>query len=599
MDIRTSAKSAKPGRNEPCPCGSGRKYKQCCAAKEQSAASATQAQLSAANQRQAAIYLQRGAHLLNAGRVAQSLLAMKQAAKLSPNDPNIQHNLGSTYLKMGDFAQASAYLTRAVTLKPEFASAHYQLGMALEELGRRHEAVAAYARATALLRSLADAHLRRANLLLALLRPKEAVEAYRAAAAAAPNTSQGRFIAGRALFLDDRNAEAEVALRRALVLDPKNSDGHWLLGNILAQSGEFKEAAIEFEQAIALNPELSGAYYDLVRNRRISDADRPLVERMLAVVSVLRRSDQRALLHLALGNAFNDLGDYASAMSHLVEASRIRQAIAPFDRAAFGRRIDAIIAQFTPAFFAAHACDGKESELSLAIVGMPRSGTTLVEQIVSSHSEVTGAGELDFWMPRGAAFNELKNDSAVTERVGELAGEYLTELRRAGPDAARVTDKNPFNFLWAGLIHLVFPRATIIHCRRHPVDTCISVLSTYWVPGANFSTEPEHLVFYYRQYERLMAHWRTVLPPGRFVEVDYEALIANPEEESRRLVAACGLPWDPACLRPERNTRVVKTSSKWQVRQPIYATALDRWRRYEPWLGPLLELMTGAHGAIA
>jgi tetratricopeptide (TPR) repeat protein len=599
MDIRTSAKPVKPGRNEPCPCGSGRKYKQCCAAKEQSAAPATQAQLSAADQRQAAIYLQRGARLLNAGRVAESLLAMKQAAKLSPNDPNIQHNLGSTYLKMGDFAQASAYLTRAVTLKPEFARAHYQLGMALEELGRRHEAIAAYARAAALSPSLADAHARRANLLFALRRVKEAIDAYRAAAAAAPNTSQGRVVAARALFLEGKNAEAEVALRRALVFDPKNSHGHLWLGNILAQSGEFKEAAIEFEQAIALNPELGGAYYDLVRNRRISDADRPLLERMLAVVSVLRRRDQRALLHLALGNAFNDIGDYASAMSHLVEASRIRQAIAPFDRAAFGRRIDAIIAQFTPAFFAAHACDGKQSELSLAIVGMPRSGTTLVEQIVSSHSEVVGAGELDFWMLRGAAFNELKNDGAGAELVGKLAEEYLAELRRVGPEAARVTDKNPFNFLWAGLIHLVFPRATIIHCRRHPVDTCISVLSTYFTPIANFPAEPEHLVFYYRQYERLMAHWRTVLPPGRFVEVDYGALIANPEEESRRLVAACGLPWDPACLRPERNTRVVKTSSKWQVRQPIYATALDRWRRYEPWLGPLRELMTEAQGAIA
>jgi tetratricopeptide (TPR) repeat protein len=594
MDARASANSAKPDRNDPCPCGSGRKYKQCCARREQAAMPTPgRERPSAADLRQAAIYLRQAAQLRDAGRIAHSLVPMQHAAKLSPNNSSIQHDLGWTYLNIGDFGQATTYLARAIALKPDFGHAHYMLGIALEELGRSEEAIAAYAKATALSRRLADAHVRRANVLRAIGHFDEAVEAYRAAATASPNNNEALVNEARALMLEDRNADAEPTLRRALVLDPKNNNAHWMLGTILAESGRYAEAAQEFERAIALNPQQSIAYYDLVHMRTLSDADRPLIARMLAVVPALRSKPQRAIMHMALGKAFDDLKDYGSAMRHLLEAASIRKAaIGSFDRALFGRYIDATIARFTRTFFAAHAGEGNTSDLLIAIVGMPRSGTTLVEQIVSSHSEVSGAGELAFWTHSGSAFKRFSDESAISEAISKIAEECLMQLRRAHSGAVRVTDKMPSNFLHAGLIHLVFPRATIIHCRRHPVDTCISVLSTNLKMRPGFPNEPDDLVFYYREYQRLMAHWRAVLPSERFVEVDYESLSANPEQESRRLIAACGLAWDPACLRPECNTRIVKTASRWQVRQPIYATSLDRWRGYEPWLGPLRELLT-------
>ena len=163
-------------------------------------------------------------------------------------------------------------------------------------------------------------------------------------------------------------------------------------------------------------------------------------------------------------------------------------------------------------------------------------------------------------------------------------------MRAFGPGAKRITDKMPDNFLLLGLIHRVFPNATLIHCRRHPIDTALSILATDFTSPLEYASERGDLVFFYRQYERLMAHWRKVLPTDRLIEVDYEALVADPEPQTRRLLSACGLDWNDACLAPHLNTRKVETASVWQVRQPIYRTSVERWRRYEPWLGELREL---------
>jgi hypothetical protein len=225
---------------------------------------------------------------------------------------------------------------------------------------------------------------------------------------------------------------------------------------------------------------------------------------------------------------------------------------------------------------------------------MPRSGTTLVEQIVSSHPEVGAGGELNFWNERGAAWHRAGPAGSEAPFLAQAVADYLAVLRAVGPKAARVTDKMPFNFLWAGLIHLAFPRATIIHCRRAAIDTALSIHQTLFHPGLAFPTGGSKLVAYFRSYQRLTDHWRKVLPADRFIEVEYEDLTRDPEPEIRRIIAGCGLPWEDACLRPERNPRAVKTPSKWQTRQPIYRHSVERWRRYEPWLGPLSALLDGA-----
>jgi tetratricopeptide (TPR) repeat protein len=580
----TALKGAKPGRNAPCPCGSGRKYKYCCADKEQQPIAIAATPPATADLRMAA-------QLRRAGRVAESVIPMERAARLNPTNPILQHDLGLTYLECRRVADAISCFHRAVSLWDGFGHAHYRLGIALQLQGRVEEAILAYRRALTRSPSLSDAAVRLGSLLLGRGRRKEASDAFRLAATIEPDAVVGWLSLTRALLIENQDAEAETTVRHALALDPRSSAGHSLLGTILAESGRFDEAVAEFNQSIVFNPQQGATYYDLVRCHPITEAARPLIDQMLRVTGTLRQPEELEFLHLAIGKAFDDLENFGAAMEHFAEANRIRKMIAPFDRDSFARRINETIAHFTPGFFAAHREAGSTSQLPLIILGMPRSGTTLVEQIVSSHHQVAGAGELHFWTQRNAEFEHAGTDAQIRDFQLRVARDCISRLRDIAPDAARVTDKMPFNFLRAGLIHLVLPRATIIHCRRNPLDTCLSIFTTYFAPRPDFSADRDDLVFYYRHYLRLMAHWRSVLPPQQFIEVDYEALIADAEPVSRKLIASCGLQWDPACLHPERNNRVVKTASKWQARQPIYTTAIERWRRYEPWLGEFRQLL--------
>jgi hypothetical protein len=251
--------------------------------------------------------------------------------------------------------------------------------------------------------------------------------------------------------------------------------------------------------------------------------------------------------------------------------------------------VDRLIARCTPELIARATELGSGDATPVLIIGMPRSGTTLVEQIVSMHPEVGAGGELNFWNQRGPAWSGSAADEDAF--LAKAAADYLGVLRAIAPTAARVTDKMPFNFLWAGLIHVAFPRAIIIHCRRAAVDTALSIHQTHFHPSMPFPTGGSELVAYFHSYQRLINHWRSVLPADRFIDVDYEDLTRAPEPVIRRIIAACGVAWHDACLRPESNPRAVKTPSKWQTRQPIYGTSVARWRRYEPWLGSLRALL--------
>ena len=499
-----------PHRNQPCPCGSGRKYKHCC-----------------------------GAAVAIGG----------------PAD-----TLAAAQLRRGD---------------------------ALARQGKVTEAIDAYRVASV---ELPEASSRLGHLLVSLDRRQGAIAAFHAAAGLSPTVAARRMDLVRALILEEKDAEAEAWLRQILADDPVCADAHWLLGRILTDAGRFAEADACFERALAAAPGLHAVYYDLARGRTFAEADRPLIQRMIAAARQERVPDERVKLHLALAKAFDDLHDEAPAMRHIARANAIKTEIAPLDRRALERRVDDLIALYTPDFLKARAPHGDPSNLPILVVGMPRSGTTLVEQILASHGAVHGGDELQFWIQRDALLTGLKTEQALRHCQSAAARGYLEVLRGLAPDAKRVTDKNPFNIFSLGFVHMTFPRATLFHCRRHPVDTCLSITSTYFRARPDFSTDPDDLVFYYRQYERLMAHWRAVIAPGRLIDIDYESLIADPEPVARRMIAAVGLEWDPACLRPDRNPRPVRTSSKWQVRQPIHGSAAGRWRRYAPWLGPLLEL---------
>jgi tetratricopeptide (TPR) repeat protein len=533
-------------------------------------------------------------NLLRAGRPVDAIAPLRDAALLEPSDPIIQHDLGLACLEVGRIPDAIAALQQAVANNPSYADAHFRLGIALEKQGEIGNAIVAYDRATDLLPSLTEAWFRAGALVYTLGHLEEAIGCFRRAAATGSNTSFGRLGKARALLIEDRNQEAELVLRKTLARDPDNAMAHDLLGNLLSEFGRFNEARECFERAIAIAPLLAGSYYDLVRCRGVTtdDAGDGLLQRMEAALATPGLEAAQLLrLHLAIGKAADDRGDYALAMQHFDAADAVRRGFGSFDSVAFSAEVDRLIARCTPELMAQAPELGSRDATPVLIIGMPRSGTTLVEQIVSMHPEAGACGELNFWNERGAAWHRSDATGNQKPFLAKAAADYLRVLRTMAPKAARVTDKMPFNFLWAGLIHLALPRSVIIHCRRAAVDTALSIHQTHFNPTLPFPTGGEELVLYYRCYQRLTDHWRNVLPSDRFLEVDYETLTREPEPGIRRIIAACGLAWNDACLRPELNPRAVKTPSKWQTRQPIYRTSVERWRRYEPWLGPLRALI--------
>jgi tetratricopeptide (TPR) repeat protein len=556
--------TAKVGRNDACPCGSGRKYKHCCQAKDARAgfpAGTAQGTPRSAVQRERLQRLLLAAKQhFDAKRWDEAIALFREIVRIDPKNPQAHHDLGMMWLFSGRPAEAAASLQRAVELRPGFDSALGHLSTALLQQGREREALLAFRR---LGRSADDPAAR-------------------------------RFYSARALVMEGKPEEAEKELHRLLAQAPQMAAGRALLGELLSNRGMFEEAARHLTQAAESYP---AAFQQLTLTKRMTEADRPLVERMRGLadgpgLDVFPRTN----VHFALGKAYDDLGDYAEAMRHYQEANRLRTMSVRLDRPALAAKYDSIIAGFTaealeraqrlPAWPAAPG-----DERPVFIVGMPRSGTTLIEQILSSHPAVAAGGELNFWGDRLRDWNSPRVGAVEARALAKAAEDYRAGLREIDPLALRVTDKAPRNFELLWLLRLALPDARVIHCRRRPVDTCLSIFFANFSARQDYACDRGDLVFFYRQYERLMDHWRRALPADRFTEVEYETLVADREAETRRLVAFCGLDWDDACLTPERNGRVVKTASLWQARQPVYETSVDRWRRYEPWLGELRELM--------
>ena len=510
----------------------------------------------------------------------------------------IHHDLGLACLETGLLQESVDAFRRATACDPRSADAHFRLAISLERLGDLGAALVAYHRATELKPSLTEAWYRAGALVHTLGHRDEAIACFERAAQSGSKTRFGRLGAARALLTAGRDREGERALRACVARDPENPLAHDLLGNLLAEAGLFEEASVCFTRAIALAPLLAGSYYDLVRCRRIVPADAALVARMETALGTPGLDvEHRIRIHLALGKAADDLGEYERAMRYFDAAEAVRQVGAQFPSDQFDREVAQLIEKTTPDLVARAPRLGTPNATPVLIIGMPRSGTTLVEQIISSHPEVRAGGELNFWPTCGARWHDAGAAGNEMTFLRGAAANYLRLLKEIGPKARRVTDKNPFNFLWAGLIHLALPKATIIHCRRAAIDTALSIHQTLFHPSLAFPTGGDKLVAYFRSYQRVTNHWRRLLPPERFIEVDYEELTRDPDPVIRGLIAACGLSWHEACLRPDRNPQAVKTASRWQTRQPIYRASVGRWRRYEPYLGslrPLLEPMSVA-----
>lgn len=390
-------------------------------------------------------------------------------------------------------------------------------------------------------------------------------------------------------------AAAQEAYKRALALAPNSAEAHFAIGRNLQEDGRIEEANRYFLDTLEIDPRNANAYRFLASNKAFN-ADDETFARMLKLLENDDISQKnRIRLHFAAATVFEQAGDIDNAYTHLSAGNDLKNVI--FDPeycvACFGNLIET----FDEDFFNRTRGWGSEDERPVFIVGMPRSGTTLVEQILASHGDVFGAGELE-------SFNQFVNglsarigtDAAypdcaaklTRDDVTEMAADHLAALHALAPSARHVTDKMPTNFLHIGLILALYPNARIIHCRRDPRDTCFSIFGLDFAGEHTYAYDQTNLGRFYRQYERLMDHWRHVAP-GSIIDVQYEALIADQEPQTRRLLEFCGLEWDARCLEFHKTDRTVRTWSYNQVRQPIYKSSVARWWKFEAYLKPLLD----------
>jgi tetratricopeptide (TPR) repeat protein len=528
------------------------------------------------------------------GQVSEAIAALKMAIDLEPGSAAAYNDLGLIYLDGIDLAEALRCFSRAIELSPGLAIAHYNRGLALERNGRYADAVAAFRQAVAVAPDFVEAQAKLGNLLLFNGNRAEGLASFRRAAKA--DSSVGLMCQAKLLMEEEKTVAAEEPIRRAIDCNPQNSDAHCLLGTTLMELGRFDDAAAAFDLGIALNRRQIAAYHELVHVKKLREADRPLIAQMEWMLKEYGLADtERAEVHFALGKAYDDLHEYEQAIRHFDEGNRLkRRTDGAYVAAEHAARINRIIATFTADFLSRNAALGSDWDVPILIVGMPRSGTTLVEQILSSHPEIAAGGELAFWGEQASHFSMDARGRINPAWLNAAAREYRALFNGISPTARRVTDKRPQNFHFIALIHSVFPRARIIHCRRHPVDTCLSIYFQSFARRMDFAYDRDDLLSAYRQYLRLMAHWRNVLPMDRLLDIQYEELVADREAITQKMIAFCGLDWNDACLHSEHNRRPVRTASVWQARQRVYKTSVARWRHYEPWLGALRELLSDA-----
>jgi len=528
--------------------------------------------------------------LAAAGRGAEAIPHFERLLATNPS-AELLNEYGTLLAGLGRYELCVRCYRDALSRAPADARLHANLGHGLHCLGEFRAAIEHCRRAIDLEPRLPEAHLHLGNSLLALNLLDEADGAYRAGLKIAPENAAlhtAQAMAERAL---GRLAEAEASTRRSLALRPGAADTLALLGSLAIDHGRFEEAEELLRQALAVDPELPEALTSLMAVRKMHSADAPwrdAAERVLARGLPVAHAIN---LHHSLGKYYDDVDDRAAAFEHHRKGNELaRRSRGGYDRAEMAQRVTRALAAFDRQALAALRSAGIASELPVFVVGMPRSGTSLTEQILASHPQVHGAGELLYWIfAADAERMAIPMQRAAT--ITGLGRAYLEGLATQAGDAARAIDKLPVNFANIGLIHAALPGARFIHLLRSPLDTCLSIYFQGFSAAHPYATDFGDLAHYYHEYRRLMAHWRAVLPQGTLIEVRYEDLVDDPESWSRRMLAHIGLPWDARCLDFHRTDRPVLTASNWQVRQPINKRSVERWRRYERFIGPLREAL--------
>jgi len=538
--------------------------------------------------------------LLQAGDYAASQRICRALLRANPADPDANNCLGVVHQRLGNPAAAVSSFEKALASDPAFVPAYGNLANSLAQLGRIDDARRVVDRALGLRPESAIANRALADLAYTVSEFERAEESFRRSLSAAPDDFHSYNGLGMVLRRLGRLDEARACYERAIQLQPDHASIHLNLGNLLSDMGRTDDAAESYRRSIRLRPDNAGAHQLLATARRHTsrDDDVRAMEAFYARPGI--STEDRMNLAFGLGKAFDDLGEYDKAFEYFVQANNAKRTLSPYsidEDAKFFARLEST---FTERFCERRRGLGSDDPTPIFVLGMPRSGTSLVEQILACHPQIRAAGELaDLQQVCEGAVDAFPDQipQIPPDAWKSLALDYLARLRVHDRSATHITDKMPINFLYIGMIALMLPNAKIIHCRRDPKDTCLSLYKNLFVAdGYQWSFDLEDLGRYHGLYSRLMAHWIRLFP-GRIHEIHYEDLVADTEGQVRRMLDYCGLPFDPACLSFHESRRAVSTLSFAQVRQPIYSSSVGLWKRYERHLQPLLDQLADSRTA--
>lgn len=499
---------------------------------------------------------------------------------------------GHEHLERHAYSEAINCYEELLQSDPRHAVAHNNLGVALSKLGRYWEAERQFRLAIGIKAAYPDAHFNLANVLRLTGRVEESELPLRRAIKLQPSYVDARSSLGLTLTFLGRPRDARECFEKVLRASPRHVEALAGMGRVAGLEGRFDQAEAAYRRVLELDPKMPGALSGLAELRKLTSADDGWLTSAQRCAASALPPFAEAHIRYAIGKYYDDLGDFAHAFRSYERANELQRTVAAkYDRSARTRLVDDLIRLYTPEVLSGARQGASDSAQPVLVVGMPRSGTSLVEQIIASHPLAKGAGELAFWAQAVRKHEAIVRDEVPSESLKrKLATGYLRVLTQSRLDAQRVTDKAPFNSDYLGIVHLVFPNARVIYLRRDPIDTCVSCFFHELSPVLNFTMDLSDLAHYYREHHRLVTHWRTVLPPGALLDVPYAELIADQEKWTRRIVAFLGLEWDERCLNFDRTDRTVATSSYWQVRQKIYSSSVGRWRNYKRFIRPLLAL---------
>ncbi|MET0499015.1 MAG: sulfotransferase [Steroidobacteraceae bacterium] len=521
----------------------------------------------------------------------------RKALAVDPDFVEALSNLSATLIEQEEIEAAETYVLRALQIQPRCAEALCNLGLVRFRQDRIDEAQTLLERALQLRSGYAEALMGLGMVMLERQRLPDAVAFLEQSLDSQPERV-GAWCVLASVYMESADlALAEAAYERALAIDPDSSEAFNGLGNLRLEEGRMADAQRLLERAIVVDPTNLAARFHLTQARKVTADDPNLAALQELLPNAADMPDGRCIsLHYALGKSYDDLQEWDRAFPHFLEGARLKRAKIQYEADLDAARVQRVISLTGASALQRLRGAGDSSELPIFVLGMPRSGTTLTEQIVASHRDVHGAGEVRDLMqtlhqqfpaseppfPENLALLTKKNMSA-------WGAAYVSRLRARAPEARRITDKMPANYILLGIIPLVLPNARIIHVKRSPVDTCVSCFTRLFNRHQEATYDLLELGRHYANYARLMQHWRAVMPAGSFIEVQYEDIVDDVEAQARRLVEWLGLPWDEACLDFHKTQRPVRTASVTQVRQPIYRHSLARWKHYERYLEPLIE----------